>query len=86
MTSITIELPDDIASQAEQAGMLSSSAIAKLVEQAVARVNQDDAWFRQEVGASLEQADRADATWLSHAQVQAEWQAERADLLAHKSL
>ena len=86
MTSITIELPDDIASQAQLAGMLSASAIAQLIEQAVARVNQDDARFRQEVGASLTQADLPDATWLSHAQVQAEWQAERAELLAHKPL
>lgn len=86
MTTITIELPDDIASQAKRAGMLSASAIAQLIEQAVARVNQDDAWFRREVGASLEQADRADATWLSHEQVRAEWHAERADLLPHKSL
>lgn len=86
MTTITIELPDDIASQAKRAGMLSASAIAQLIEQAVTRVNQEDAWFRREVGASLEQADRIDATWLSHEQVQAEWQAERADLLAHKSL
>ena len=86
MTTITIELPDDIASQAQRAGMLSPSAIAQLIEQAVARVNQDDAWFRREVSASLEQADRADATGLSHEQVQTEWRAERADLLAHKSL
>jgi hypothetical protein len=86
MTTITIELPDNIASQAQRAGMLSASAIAQLIEQAVARVNQDDARFRQEVGASLAQADRPDATWLSHEQVQAEWQAERADLMARKSL
>ena len=82
MPAVTIELPDDVASRAAQAGMLSPSVIAQLIEAAVARVNREDAWFRQEVGASLAQADQADATWLSHGQVQLEWQAQRAALLA----
>lgn len=86
MTSITIELPDDVASQAAQAGMLSPVAIAQLIEAAVARANHGSAWFDHEVTTALAQADRADASWLSHEQIQTEWQAERTALLAGQPL
>jgi hypothetical protein len=86
MTIITIELPDDIANQAAQAGMLSPSAITQLIEAALATSHLDDTSFRLEVGASLAQADQADARWLPHEQVQMEWQAERSALLAGKPL
>ena len=86
MTSITIELPDDIANLAAQAGMLSPSAITQLIETALASAHRDDSLFRLEVGASLAQADQVDASWLTHEQIQMEWQAERSALLAGQLL
>ena len=86
MTIITIELPDDTANQAAQAGMLSPSAIARLIETALASAHRDDTLFRSQVGASLAQADQADAIWLTHEQVHVEWQAERSALMAGKPL
>ena len=86
MTIITIELADEIANLAAQAGILSPAAIAQMIKTALANAHRDDTLFRVEVGASLAQADQVDASWLTHAQVQMEWQAERSALLAGQPL
>jgi hypothetical protein len=39
MTSFTVEFPDDIASQAARAGLLSSEALLKLIRRELARAN-----------------------------------------------
>ena len=66
MTIITIELPDDIANLAAQAGMLSPSAITQLIETALASAHRDDSLFRLEVGASLAQADQVEEIGRAH--------------------
>lgn len=39
MTSFTVEFPDDIASQAARAGLLSSEALLKLIRRELTRTN-----------------------------------------------
>lgn len=84
MTTITIELPDDLAAQARAAGLLNSPVIADLIGFAMGRIDASHRFFEQEVSASVAQADSPDAQWLAHAEVAAEWAAERAALLAGK--
>lgn len=86
MTSITIELPDDLAERASQAGLLRSPALTALFAAAVERVSHDSRYFEQQIRDSVAQADGADAHWLTHDEVMAEWASERAALLSGKPL
>lgn len=84
MTSITIELPDDLAERASQAGLLLSPALAELIAAAVERVSQDSQYFEQQIRESVAQANGSDAHWLTHDEVMSEWASERAALLSGK--
>ena len=86
MTSITIELPDDLAERANRAGLLHSPVIAELVAAAVENTTHDTQYFQQQILDRVRQADAPDAHWLTHAEVVAEWNEERAALLAGKPL
>lgn len=86
MTTITVELPDDLAARVDRAGLLNAPAIAKLIALAMERLDADPRYFEQEISASLIQADSPDAQWFTHANVLAEWATERAALLAGKPL
>ena len=84
MTTITVELPDDLAKRVDEAGLLNSSAIAELIALAMERLEPDPRYFEQEVGASLLQADSPGAQWFTQAEVMAEWASDRAAILAGK--
>ena len=86
MTTITVDLPDDLAARVNQAGLLSSPAIASLIAAAMAHLDADPSNFEQAITASVAQADSADAQWFTHAEIAAEWAAERLVLLAGKPL
>jgi hypothetical protein len=60
MTSITVEFPDDIASQAARAGLLSSDALLKLIRRELTRANMgffDSAKKLQELNLPVMSAD-----------------------------
>ena len=86
MSSITIELPDDLAERAHRAGLLDSPLIEELIAAAVDRATRDAHYFQQQVTGSLAQADAPNAHWLTHDEVMAEWGSERDTLLAGKQL
>ena len=86
MTTITVELPDDLAARVSQAGLLSSPAIASLIASAMAHLDADPRHFEQAIAASVAQADSVDAQWFTHAEVMAEWAAERLALLSGQPL
>ena len=73
MTELTIKLPDDVAQRAEQAGLLSDSAIQELLE---------DAMRRQAGRRLLEVVDRIQAAGIepmSMEEIDAEVKAVRAE-------
>jgi len=82
MTTITVELPDDLAARVDQAGLLNAPAIANLIALAMERLAADPRDFEQEISASLIQANLPGAQWFTHADVLAEWATERAALMA----
>jgi predicted transcriptional regulator len=41
-----------------------------------------DTWFRAEVEEALRESDNLDAEWVSHEDVEAEWEVRKAELLA----
>ena len=86
MTSITIELPDDLAEKAGQAGLLHAPVIEELIAAAIERATHDSDYFQQQIFDPVAQADAPDANWLTHTEVKAEWALERAALLSGKSL
>jgi hypothetical protein len=60
MTSFTVEFPDDIASQAARAGLLSSEALLKLIRRELTRANMvffDSAKKLQELDLPIMSAD-----------------------------
>ena len=86
MTTITVELPDDLAERVSQAGLLNSPAIVRLIAQGMEFLDVEPGDFEREVRESLAQADSADARWLTHEAVSAEWAAERSALLSGQDL
>ena len=86
MTTITVELPDELAARVSQAGLLSSPAIASLIAVAMAHLDADPRHFERAIAASVAHADAAGAKWFTHAEVAAEWASERLTLLAGKPL
>jgi hypothetical protein len=64
MTSFTVEFPDDIASQAARAGLLSSEALLKLIRRELTRANMgffDSAKKLQELNLPAMSADEIQA-------------------------
>jgi hypothetical protein len=64
MTSFTVEFPDDIASQAARAGLLSSEALLKLIRRELTRANLgffDSAKKLQELNLPVMSADEIQA-------------------------